>query len=88
VEDLYLQKKTALIPQFAKFFGKLLDEINDDLDRLTKYRSPANRLVLEEFHKYISQASVEPYAIKRRHEFLEKAFEYYLEGKTKGKIIR
>lgn len=86
VEDLYLQKKTALIPQFAKFFGKLLDEINDDLNRLTKYRSPANRLVLEEFHKYISQASVEPYAIKRRHEFLEKAFEYYL--KTKGKIIR
>ena len=87
VEDLYLQKKTALIPQFAKFFVKLLDEIKDNLDRLTKYRNPTNRIVLEEFQKYISQASVEPYAIKRRHEFLEKAFEYYLDGKTKGKII-
>jgi len=88
VEDLYLQKKTPLIPRFARFFVKLLDEINENLTLLTRYRSPTNRLVLEEFQKYISQASVEPYAIKSRHEFLERAFEYYLDGKTKGKIIR
>ena len=88
VEELYLQKKTALIAQFAKFFVKLLGDVNEDLVRLNKYQNPANRLILENFQKYISQASVEPYAIKRRHEFLESAFEYYLDQKTKGKIIR
>jgi DNA modification methylase len=34
VEELYLQKKTALIPQFSKFFVKLLDNVNENLDRL------------------------------------------------------
>jgi hypothetical protein len=42
---------------------------------------------LEDFQKYISQASVEPYAIKRRNLFLEKAFEYYRDPRTNGKII-
>src|SRR5579859_1960291 len=62
VEELYLQKKTALIAQFAKFFVKLLGDVNEDLVRLNKYQNPANRLILENFQKYISQASVEPYA--------------------------
>jgi hypothetical protein len=88
VEDLYLQKKTTLIPKFAKFYVELLAEIEKDLDRLAQYKSPTNRLVLEAFQKNIAQASVEPYAIKRRHEFLEKAFEYYLDEKTEGRIIR
>ncbi len=86
-EDLYTQKQTPLIPQFAKFYVKLLREIDEDLKRLAAYSTPTNRLVLEEFQKYISQASVEPYAIKRRHEFLERAFEHYIAPKTKGKII-
>jgi hypothetical protein len=42
---------------------------------------------MEEFQKYILQASVEAYSIKRRHEYLRKAFNYYLDPKTKGKII-
>ena len=88
VEDLYLQKKVGLIPEFAKFFMTLLDEIKDNLNRLSKYQNPENRTVLEDFQRYISQASVEPYAIKRRHEFLERAFQYYRSPKGKGKIIR
>lgn len=88
VEDLYLQKKVGLIPEFTKFFVALLDEIKDNLTLLTKYKNPENTAVLEDFQKYISQASVEPYAIKRRHEFLENAFQYYRSPKGKGKIIR
>jgi len=87
VEELYLQKKTALVIQFAKFFVKLLDDVKENLGRLNKYQNPTNRFILEEFQKHISQASVEMYAITRRHEFLENAFEYYLDRKTKGRII-
>lgn len=87
VEGLYVQKKTRLIAEFVKFYVKLLDEIKNNLKLLGKFHQPTNRKVLEELQKYISQASVEPYAIKRRNLFLEKAFEYYLAPKTKGKIV-
>lgn len=45
-------------------------------------------MILEEFQKYISQASVEPGAIKRRDQFLERAFKFYVDPKTKGRIVR
>lgn len=88
VEGLYLQKEVRLIAEFVKFYCKLLDEIKDNLGLLSKFRQPENRTILEEFQKYISQASVEPYAIKRRNLFLEKAFKYYLDPRTKGRITR
>jgi hypothetical protein len=56
-EELCTQKKTPLIPRFAKFYVKLLGDIDEDLKRLAAYSTPRNRLVLEEFQKYISQAS-------------------------------
>jgi hypothetical protein len=87
VEGLYQKKKLHLIPNFAIFFVTLLGEIGENLRLLTQYKSPKNSAILEDFQKYISQASVEPYAIKRRNAFLERAFEYYLDRKTKGKII-
>jgi len=88
VENLYLKKNNSLIPEFVRFFIALLDEIKHNLHLLTTYQEPTNTAVLEGFQKYISQASVEPYAIRRRHEFLEKAFQYYRSAKGKGKIIR
>lgn len=87
VEGLYLQKKVRLIGEFAKFYVKLLDEIKNNLKLLTNYNKPTNPTILENFQKYISQASVEPYAIKGRNQFLEKAFQYYLGPKTRGEII-
>jgi len=87
-EELNDQKKSSDIKEFATFFVALLDEIKSNLNLLTKFETPDNRFVLEQFQKYISQASVEPYAIKRRHEFLKKAFNYYRSSKGKGKIIR
>jgi len=87
VEELYVNKKTNLIPIFAKFLISLLGEINHNMARLSKYEKPTNSVVMEEFQKYILQASVEGYSIKRRHEFLKKAFDYYCDKKTKGKII-
>jgi hypothetical protein len=87
VEDLFGRKEIRLISPFSKFYVALLDEIRSNLKLLTKYQKPTNATILEEFQKYISQASVEPYAIKRRHLFLEKAFTYFLAPKTKGKII-
>ncbi|MGH9681251.1 MAG: hypothetical protein ACRD4Y_14995, partial [Candidatus Acidiferrales bacterium] len=87
VESLCLQKKSEQISRFANFYVRLLEDISDDLNRLSNYESPANTTILEEFQKHISQASVEPYAIKRRNDFLTKAFKHYLSPKTKGKII-
>ena len=87
VEGLYVQKKPRLIPDFVTFYVKLLDEIKNNLKLLSRFRERTNPTILEEFQKYISQASVEPYAIKRRNLFLEKAFEHYVDPKTKGKII-
>ncbi len=87
VEGLYARKESRLMPRFVEFFVTLLDQIKDNLKLLSDFEKPANTVILEEFQKYISQASVEPYAIKRRDLFLEKAFKHYLNPKTKGKII-
>lgn len=87
VEDLYLNKKTSPISHFAKFYIKLLTEIKKNMELLSQYEKPENSTIMEEFQKYILQASVEPYSIRRRNEFLKKAFQYYLDQKTKGKII-
>lgn len=88
IEELFVNKKTGLILDFSKFYVKLLKEIKHNMDLLRKeYKKPRNSTVMEEFQKYILQASVEGYSIKRRHNFLKKAFDHYLDPKTKGKII-
>ncbi len=87
VEGLCVRDEEALVPKFAHFYLGLLDEIGDNLALLRKYDRPTNRIVLEGFQKHISQASVEPRAIRSRDQFLEKAFRYYLDPKTKGRII-
>jgi hypothetical protein len=86
-EELHLQKRPSQIEEFAEFYVKLLDEIGENLRLLSRFKRPVNTKVLEDFQKYISQASVESYAIKRRHLFLEGAFTYYIGPKTRGKII-
>jgi len=87
VEDLYLKEEVDSVLSFVAFYIRLLNEIKNNLKLLSKFREPTNKAILEDFQKYISQASVEPYAIKRRHLFLEKAFDYFLAPKTKGQII-
>jgi hypothetical protein len=86
-EQLYAQKRQSQIEEFARFYEKLLYEIKENLKLLTRFKLPTNGTILEEFQKYISQASVESYAVKRRHLFLENAFKYFLSPKTKAKII-
>ncbi len=86
-EDLIGRKDSHLAQAFAKFYVALLDEIKKNLKLLSSFDKPTNPTILEEFQKYISQASVEPYAIKRRNAFLEKAFAHYLAPRTKGKIM-
>jgi hypothetical protein len=87
VEGLYVRKESRLMPRFVDFFVALLGQIKDNLKLLSDFEKPENTTILEEFQKYISQASVEPYAIKRRDQFLERAFKHYVNPKTKGKII-
>jgi hypothetical protein len=87
VESLYLQKRTRVVAEFVTFYVDLLAQIRSNLKLLAGFREPTNRTILEDFQKYVSQASVEPYAIKRRNLFLEKAFEHYIDPRTKGKII-
>jgi hypothetical protein len=87
VESLYRNKKIALILQFAKFYIKLLNAIKHNMELISNYKKPENPRIMEEFQKHILQASVEPYAIKRRNEFLKIAFNFYRNSSTKGKII-
>lgn len=78
VEDLYLRKKTSLVKNFVKFYIELLEEIRSNMALLANYEKAENAAIMEEFQKYILQASVEPYSIRRRHDFLRMAFDYYL----------
>ena len=87
VENLFVNKKQKLISNFVEFYLKLLNEVKENMLLLRQYKEPKNRLIMDKFQKYILQASVEPYSIKSRNEFLEKAFDFYLNPKTKGKII-
>jgi hypothetical protein len=86
VESLYSIKKISLIPQFAEFYVKLLDEVKKNMELLSRYEKPENSIIMEEFQRYVVQASVEPYSIKRRHEFLMKAFSCFRQS-TQGQII-
>lgn len=87
IEELYLQGKASAISRFVKFYLELLDEIRGNMELLSNYERPSNATIMEEFQKYILQASVEPTSIRRRNEFLKKAFEFYQRPKTKGIII-
>lgn len=84
IEDLFVSNKQKLISNFARFYLKLLNDIKGNMVSIRNYKEPNNRLIMDRFQKYILQASVESYSIKRRHEFLDEAFKHYL--KT-GKII-
>ena len=86
-ESLYLDGTADLIPQFAVFLINLLDEIKRNMEFIKRYRSPENTAVMDGFQKYILQASVEPSAIRRRNDFLKRAFAYFMEPATKGKMI-
>jgi hypothetical protein len=57
------------------------------MEFIKKYRSVENTEVMEGFQKYILQASVEPSSIRRRDKFLERAFRYYMDPTTSGKLI-
>jgi hypothetical protein len=87
VESLFTNKQIKLASQFSKFYIELLDTIEQDMKLISQYNKPKNPTVLEEFQKYVLQASVEPYSIKRRDDFLQKAFNYYRSAATKGRII-
>ncbi len=87
IEELIHNKKKNRVADFSRFYVKLLEEIELSTELLSSYEKPKNPLLMEEFQKYVLQASVEAYSIKRRHDFLKKAFGYYLDSTTKGKII-
>lgn len=83
-EEIIEKKNGKNLKEFAVFYLQLLDETKQQADLMNKYQVPKKRILLDRFQKNLQQASVEGYSIKRRHEFLEEAFKYYL--KT-GKII-
>lgn len=85
-EELYTSKQKKLVRDFAKFYIELLKTIEHNMELISQYEKPENARVMDEFQKYVLQASVEPYSIKRRNDFLHKAFDHY--KATKGRIIR
>lgn len=86
-EELIERGEEVHLSEFAKFFIKLLEEIKENMRLISNYANPTNPYILENFQKYILQASVEGYSVRRRHEFLSRAFETYLDPKSKGEII-
>lgn len=84
IEELYTQDNKNLIPKFVEFYLNLLDAISEEMKRLRDYEKPNNQEILDNFQKYILQASVEEYSIQRRHDFLCRAFGHYVKS---GKII-
>ncbi len=86
-EELLITGKAKLAGRFSRFYLKLLEEIKINMDLLSQYKKPRNPSLMEEFQKHILEASVEAYAVKRRHAYLKKAFRYYLDPKTRGRII-
>ncbi len=85
IEELHVKDNKKIILQFVKFYLKLLNAIHEEMTKLRKFEPPNNTVILDQFQKYILQASVESYSIKRRHKFLENAFDYY--NKHNNKII-
>lgn len=84
VEKLVFEGNVKDLGTFVEFYLKLFDRISDETKLIKDFKPPKNRIILEEFHKNLQQASVEPYSIRRRHDFLSKAFDHY---KKTGKII-
>ena len=72
--------------KFPEFYTKLLERIQEELDKITDrdYEKLNNDKILDNFNKYVQQATAESYAIGTRHNFLKEAFPYYLET---GKIL-
>lgn len=87
VEDLLERGEPNLVLKFSQFYLKLLESIKENMELLSDYKKPKNTILMEEFQKYVLQASVESYSVKRRHDFLEKAFDYFQDSRTKGKIF-
>lgn len=87
VEELVKDGKDNLIDDFSGFFVKLLDQVKHNMDLLSRFEKPKDPTLMEEFQKYVLQSSVEGYSIKRRHDFLKRAFDYYLDPKTRGKTV-
>ncbi len=87
IEGLYMNKKNTLISGFVTFYVELLDTIKRNMELLRQFERPENAKVMEEFQKYVLQASVEPSSITRRDDFLRMAFDYYRKPVTKGRII-
>lgn len=85
VEELHKEKKDDLILEFARCYIKLLDKVKENMELLRNFEQPRNPKILDEFQKYVLQASVEAYSIKRRHLFLKQAFEDYLDSKRREK---
>ena len=85
IEELYRKKKLSLVPKFAQFYITLLETIERNMELVSDYKKAENTKIMHEFQTYITQASVESYSIKRRQEFLEKAFAFF---RKTGRIIR
>jgi len=86
-ESLYEEGKKELFSDFASFYIKLLKEVKENLVLMRGLQGAKNKIVIEEFQKYIAQASAEASSFRKREEFLTKAFNYFLDPKTRGEII-
>jgi hypothetical protein len=86
VEELVIGKRMRDVPAFVDFFCLLLGAVDANMKLVSKHELPQNPYLLDGFQKHVLQASVEPNAILRRHEFLRDAFRHYCASATRGKL--
>ena len=84
VEELINEGRRNDVSKFVQFYLRLIREIKNQMKLLRDFKAPTNKAVLDYFHKYVLQASVEKPSVTKRHEFLLKSFGKY---KKTGEVI-
>ncbi|MFC2021966.1 hypothetical protein ACFLTR_01960 [Chloroflexota bacterium] len=75
VSELVDQNKEKEITPFAKYLTKLIRTLKWQIPLTVKMDVAYYHLL--DFQTYVTQAAGEKYAIQKRHDFLQKGFDYY-----------
>jgi hypothetical protein len=78
--QLINNKREKQLPKFKEFLVEFIATLKWQLKLYRNAKqNPEYREIFTDFQNYITQAAGESYAIERRHNFLHKYFEYYLQ---------
>ena len=80
ISELIDQERESEIKQFIEFFVKLVQTLKWQIPEGVQMHAAYYYLL--DFQNYVTQAAGEKYAIKNRHDFLDRRFYYYKQNKA------